>query len=190
VGGFGIARKDDLLYLEDILLVKQRCTPISVRFEDESVADFFDAQIDRGLRPEQFARVWVHTHPGRSPFPSSTDEETFARVFGACDWSVMFILAEYGETYARLAFRAGPGGALEIPVEVDYRPPFPASDLEAWEREYQAHVAIHEPLRPSPVEPQRVEHHEREREYAQDAAWDDWWEIERRYWEEEAMLYE
>src|SRR5947209_14095353 len=42
---------------------------------------------------EQFARLFMHTHPGNSPQPSATDEETFARVFGRCDWAVMFILA-------------------------------------------------------------------------------------------------
>jgi hypothetical protein len=48
----------------------------------------------------------------------------------------MFVLARGGETYARLRFGVGPGGSWEIPVEVDFRCPFPATDQAAWEREY------------------------------------------------------
>ena len=47
--------------------------------------------------------------PDDCPSPSSVDEETFARVFGGCDWAVMFILARGGATYARLRFNTGPG---------------------------------------------------------------------------------
>ena len=62
-----------------------------------------------GLPPERFARIWVHTHPGKSPHPSITDEETFQRCFGNSDWAVMFILARGGQSYARLRLNAGPG---------------------------------------------------------------------------------
>jgi hypothetical protein len=104
------------------------------------VADFFDRQVDLGRRPEQFARVWVHTHPGGSPVPSSVDEETFHRVFGRCDWAVMFVLAQGGKTYARLRFNVGPGGQVMVPVEVDYAVAFDGADHEAWENEYKATI--------------------------------------------------
>src|SRR5687768_13983314 len=64
VGGFGISARDDLLLIEDICLIKQFCSEVTVRFDDEAVADHFDQQVDAGLPPERFARVWVHTHPG------------------------------------------------------------------------------------------------------------------------------
>lgn len=141
VGVFGITRADDLLFVEDIKLVKQVCTSVTVRFDDAAVADFFDEQIDQGGRPEQFARVWVHTHPADSAAPSGVDEETFERVFGSCDWAVMAILARGGQTYARLRFNVGPAGTLLVPVEVDFSEPFPAADPEVWEQEYEQHVS-------------------------------------------------
>ncbi len=140
VAGFGIAETDDLLRVTDIGLVEQECTVVTFAFKDEAVADFFDEQVDRGLKPAQFGRIWIHTHPGACPQPSKTDEETFARVFGSADWAVMFILACGGATYARLQFSAGPGGFLQIPVRVDYGQPFAASDETAWEAEYLAKV--------------------------------------------------
>jgi hypothetical protein len=74
VGGFGICPNHPLL-VEDIKLVKQTCTFTTVAFDDESVADFFEDQVEAGLTPEQFARVWIHTHPGASAQPSLTDED-------------------------------------------------------------------------------------------------------------------
>lgn len=122
------------------MTVKQRVSAVSVAFDDDAVADFFDAQVDAGRKPEQFSRIWLHTHPGNCPTPSATDEETFSRVFGGCTWAVMFILACGGQTYCRLRFNVGPGGEVLIPAEVDYSRPFAASDHAAWETEYDRNV--------------------------------------------------
>ena len=145
IGGFGVSAPHDLLMIEEFVTVKQTVTMGSVVFDDEAVADFFEAQVDVSRKPDQFARLWLHTHPGESASPSLTDMETFHRVFGGCNWAVMFILARGGRTYARLHFNVGPGGGLLIPVHVDYRLPFAGSDHDAWAREYDANVQ-REPL--------------------------------------------
>lgn len=154
IGGFGITDKRDPLYVEEFITVRQTVTSVSVRFEDQAVADFFDTCVDRGLKTENFARIWIHTHPGSSAEPSGTDEQTFARVFGSCDWSVMFILSRTARTYARLAFAAGPGGELLVPTNVDWaslpndlalRRSLPVAD---WEQEYADHVRLAPPSTP------------------------------------------
>lgn len=159
VGGFGITALDDLLLVHDVKLMRQSCTATRVTFDDAAVADFFDEQIDAGLRPEQFARVWLHTHPAGCARPSQRDERTFARAFGNCDWSVMGIVARpsphrrwlrgtrrsrrrsiiYRQTavYARLRLNVGPGGSLRIPVVVDFSQEFKASEHAAWRDEYE-----------------------------------------------------
>jgi hypothetical protein len=144
VGGFGIAAADDLLLVEDVKLVRQTVTVASVAFDDQAVAEFFDEQVDLGRKPEQFARIWLHTHPGNSPEPSGTDEGTFHRVFGRTDWALMFILAQGGQRFARLRFHVGPGGDVELPVGVEYGSPFAASDHAAWDKEYTACVQVAE----------------------------------------------
>ena len=152
IGGFGISAARDLLYVEDFLTIRQQVSVVSVRFEDAAVAEYFDACVDRGLPPERFARLWIHTHPGASPLPSATDEETFARSFGGCAWALMFITGRTGQTYARLAFSAGPRAHLQLPVRVDWAAwpaaladnPAPLAALvEDWRREYAANI---EPL--------------------------------------------
>ena len=142
IGGFGITGADDLLRIEEFCTVKQETTVASIAFDDAAVADFFETQVDTGRRPEQFARVWLHTHPGNSAQPSGTDEATFCRVFGRCQWAVLFILARNGQCYARLRFNTGPGGEILIPLGVDYRLPFGPGAFEAWEAEYKANVRI------------------------------------------------
>lgn len=146
VGGFGISRSDDLLLIEDIELVEQDCTAVSVEFDDDSVADFFDRQVDAGRRPEQFARVWVHTHPGDSPAPSIVDEETFERCFGGADWAIMFILAESGNHYARACFNVGPGTDRPLRCRQGFDVEFPAADHKAWFAEYRDNVHVQDPF--------------------------------------------
>lgn len=148
VGGFGVSAQDDLLLVADVALVRQLCSPVTVKFDDSAVADYFDRQVDAGRTPERFGRIWIHTHPGDCPHPSCTDEETFERCFGTADWAVMFIVARGGQTYARLRFNTGPGGELLLPVEIDFQEPFAASDWAAWEEEYcEAVVVEREPSR-------------------------------------------
>lgn len=146
IGGFGISDPDDLLLIRDLALVQQRCDWASVEFEDQAVGEYFDRQVDAGRRPAEFGRIWVHTHPGQSPQPSVTDEETFERVFGRCDWAVMLILARGGQSYARLRFGVGPGGDVAIPVEVDFGASFKGADPDLWRAEYDACVeAVRDP---------------------------------------------
>ena len=152
IGGFGVTTVDDPLLIEDFVTVKQATTCVSISFDDEAVADFFEAQVDAGRKPEQFARIWAHTHPGASPLPSATDEETFSRVFGNCHWAVMFILAAEGKTYARLRFNVGPKGHSAIPVEIDYTQPFAGSAHETWLQEYVANIHP-EPFSFAPMDP-------------------------------------
>ena len=156
IGGFGISAEKDLLYVEDFLTVKQRVTPVTVYFDDTAVADFFDRCVDRGLSPDRFARIWCHTHPAVSVTPSATDEATFARSFGRCDWAIMFILGRTGKTYCRMKFTAGPGTEVELPTAVDWSgwpPCLAAQNLgavqEQWRQEYAANIL---PL-PSPFDP-------------------------------------
>ncbi|MBX2989512.1 MAG: hypothetical protein KF847_19335 [Pirellulales bacterium] len=162
IGAFGIADAADPLAVVDVRLVTQRCDAARVEFADEAVADLFDRLVDAGRRPEEFARIWIHTHPGNSPAPSVVDEETFARVFGRCDWAVMAILARSGATSARLRVRSVVPLEVELATAVDFGRPFAASDLAAWRAEYRACVSPRAPAdRGSPfADP--------------GAPWDDW----------------
>ncbi|MEM8864534.1 MAG: hypothetical protein AAGF31_03200, partial [Planctomycetota bacterium] len=110
----------DPLLIEDFQLVSQQADWGAVAFDDEAVAEYFDNHVDDGLPPQRVGRIWVHTHPGPSPLPSGTDEETFARVFGGCSQAVMLILAQQDATYARLRLAIGSGIEIRLKVRVAY----------------------------------------------------------------------
>ena len=72
VGGFGISAQDDLLLVEDVCLVRQLCTPVTVKFDDEAVADYFDEQVDQ-RPPARAVCPDLDSHPsGRlAPIPAA-----------------------------------------------------------------------------------------------------------------------
>ena len=140
IGGFGVTEADDLLFVKEFITVKQQVTAVSIKFDDEAVSNYFDTQVDLGRKPEQFARIWLHSHPGDSPTPSIIDEETFDRVFGNCQWAVLFVVAQDNKTYAKLSFNVGPGGQVLIPTEIDYCHDFGPSEHELWDAEYIANI--------------------------------------------------
>jgi len=169
VGGFAVTAEHDPLYVQQFITVAQQASTAFVAFDDAAVADYFEDCVDRGLTPNRFARIWCHTHPGSSPRPSLTDEDTFARVFGNCHWAVMFILSRTHETYARLRFGSGPGGQIELDVAVDWEA-WPAWVLEnsaaprsgeglfeVWAAEYAANVRRRVEPFPRLVEPAAVD---------------------------------
>jgi len=137
-----------LLYVEDVIVVRQRCGFASVRFDDGAVADLCEDMADGGVEPQRYLRLWIHTHPGASVEPSSIDEATFARVFGDCDWAVMAILGRTGQMSARLRFNVGPGASIELSTRVDWSAwphvlgarPSLLEQIEEWHREYADRV--------------------------------------------------
>ena len=157
IGAFGLSSADDLLRVEDIRLIKQTCTTVTTEFHDEAVADFFDEQVDAGRTPEQFGRIWIHTHPGDCPKPSPPDEDTFERSFGNAHWAVMFIIARGGRTYCRLQFNVGPQSSLKLKVNIDYTERFAGTTEDAWLEEYESNVVADDPW-------QRRQHHDQHSE--------------------------
>jgi len=67
-------------------------------------------------------------------------EQTFQRVFGNCQWAVLFVVAQDDSTYARLSFNVGPGGQILIPVEVDYFREFGPTNRQSWDIEFKANI--------------------------------------------------
>jgi proteasome lid subunit RPN8/RPN11 len=157
IGGFGVTAAGRPLYIEEFVTIPQVTSLISVSFHDDAVADYFDTCVDQGLTPDRFARIWLHTHPGASVTPSSTDEDTFERVFGPCDWAVMAILGRTGRTYARLRTHSGPRIDVELPTRVDWAvwpddlaiDAMPFDLLSAdWHTEYTANIVASDQSHP------------------------------------------
>lgn len=143
VSGFGITKKDNPLYVEDFLTVEQEVTSATVAFDDEAIGEFYEKMAEKDYNPSQFGRIWIHTHPGFSASPSSTDTETFNRAFGASYWAILFVIGTNNTVYARLQYNFVPPLAVHIPVYIDYSEDFSGVSEEVktlWDEEYEANV--------------------------------------------------
>lgn len=160
ISGFCIASAKDLLLVEDIAFLQQVNTGASTLLNDEAVADHFDDQVDAGRKPNQFARIWLHTHPGAHfgkntqrirkivgnddfliPSPSGVDEATISRVFGDCDWAVMFIYGGGATGYARLVLKKPVDGQIVMPVEMQRKGKDPTKkDFKKWKQEFEKNI--------------------------------------------------
>ncbi len=141
IGGFGIcADPRRPLLVTDFWLVKQEAYTAFVKFDTAWIAENQVDWIQAGLQPNQYGRVWIHTHPGDSASPSSVDEDVFHDTFGEMDWAVMFILAKGGNVTNRIRFNVGPGGSRDMATKVDFKVPFPGADIELWDAEYLERV--------------------------------------------------
>lgn len=151
VAGFGITLPSKPLYVDEFVTLPQVAGPASFQFEDGAQSDFMMAMFDRNpsVVPENSSRIWIHTHPGASPSPSSTDETTLDSDFADQDWVVMCIMARFGAWYSRLRMNTGPGADIVMPVEVDWKA-FPSLEgtvdmtveMANWEAEYMRNIRI------------------------------------------------
>jgi len=132
IGCFAITHPDDRLFVTDLWFPKQECTAATVEFDDESIAEEIDRLSDTHPMDECF-RIWIHTHPGDSPNPSGTDEETFSKVLGHFDWAVMAILAKGGKSYARIKHDA-PAGITEGKIEYTIPMGMYTDGYEEWDQ--------------------------------------------------------
>ena len=125
VGFWCLGRKDNPLYVEDIIVIGQEANFTLNKFDDDALAEYMGSMHGQGYNLDQFALIWGHTHPkGCGPTPSGTDETTFSghNQFGSKTKLVMFILSQSGGMYARLRITDPLLGRVEIEmnIEIDF----------------------------------------------------------------------
>lgn len=92
----GISESEDNLgYINDFVCVPQECSGGLTEPDDDGMNTYLETMLlDKEISIIRCGRFWAHTHPGTSPTPSSTDNETFDKWFGHSDIGVMYILAK------------------------------------------------------------------------------------------------
>jgi hypothetical protein len=139
LAGFGISAKNKPLTIVDFVILKQTVTAATCKLDDMAIADFFEEQVDLGRQPNEFGRIWVHSHPGPfGPNPSLMDEETFQRAFGQCDWAVMLIVSKGGTYYARMSLRKSFNFDVFLKIKIDNNTKKTnQKDKQRWADEYE-----------------------------------------------------
>ena len=92
----GVSESDkDINYITDFVCVPQEVCGGLTEPTDEGMAEYLEGMLlDKEISILRCGRFWAHTHPGSSPTPSSTDEDTFKKWFEHSDIGVMYILAK------------------------------------------------------------------------------------------------
>lgn len=139
---FGITDEDDPLLVRDLWVPKQEVSVATTELDDESFAISVE-EMGKMAPPSTFTRIWLHTHPGSSATPSSTDRTTQSTTFSTCEWHVMGILARDGQTHCEMSWWGPDRKSLlsaKIPMEVAWHEPFDAADPDHWSAEYAENV--------------------------------------------------
>lgn len=146
VSGFAVTDENEPDLITDFHLIKQECTVVTTEMDSEGLADYLEDMVENGFQPGNCMRVWIHTHPGSSPNPSGTDEDTFKELSSKFAYFVMLIIAEKGAKFGRLAFSQGCGGTASVEWDVDWSVAGEAVDFDEWTDEYNKLVNVRKPI--------------------------------------------
>lgn len=162
VSFFAVSRRGDLGLVVDVRMPYQTGSAAYTEFAEDKLNDFFEEMVSDGYHPEEFGRIWCHTHPGMSANPSGKDEQTFKDEFAQTNWAVMFILGKgsNAQTTCRLKYMNHPdlAGVLgthtskELTVDIDLLADCPAINQEArdaWTAEYNERHTKHQWTQPT-----------------------------------------
>ena len=139
---FGQSRIADLLYVEDVHLVKQEASSSHFEFDDDDLQRHMLEMFQKGFQPCECMRIWIHTHPCDAG-PSAKDWSTFARTTGEADWGIMCIIGENDDVSALLRISVANNKLSydkDLTVTVDYTGEFSGvcqDDADEWEEQYQ-----------------------------------------------------
>jgi len=136
VSAFGyLEDQKDNLVVESLIIPKQECSSATTEMDDESLSELGEAMTKKRVVPWRYTRVWIHTHPGESPTPSSKDWETFREIFGRSNWAIMFVLAKGGQTHCQMVLRSD---RWELYQTIPCKVLTPVG--REWEEEYRAKI--------------------------------------------------
>ena len=144
---FGVAfSQDNLLRVNELYLPKQIVTPSHTDPTEEGIATMYDELGQAKFPPNQFARIWIHTHTFTAPnktgisLPSPVDFNTCREVFTGCDWFIMLIKG--GEEFTCYLYLLGALPVrLVLKVIVDYTDPgFPNKIINDWTTTFNEQV--------------------------------------------------
>lgn len=118
IGGFGYVERisDREFRLTKLVLLKRKTSAVSVEPAPEAYAEYVTQEIPEGKEKEEIGKIrfYWHSHPGMSPYPSLTDEESIKNLSAGRGWIIWMIINQKGEYV--LALESAP--YFRIPLEI------------------------------------------------------------------------
>ena len=130
---------DGKIEVQDIVMLDQVNSSTYTEMTDEAMNKYYEEHFNKEEKIGEFGCVWLHTHPGDSCNPSSTDEETFKTTFGRHPWALMLILGKSGAMYGRIKNNF-PAIEQEVDVVIDWTQWESILHPCDWAEQYVIHV--------------------------------------------------
>lgn len=115
VSGMGLLSARDTCFVEDIFVVKQKCSPTYTDQDQDELAALYESLAARGIDGKRL-RVWWHSHVDMVATPSGTDTNT-ANVMANGGFIWMVITSKKGVRAALNVGSAIPDGGLFVGLE-------------------------------------------------------------------------
>jgi proteasome lid subunit RPN8/RPN11 len=116
---YGITESNSLV-IKDFWIPYQFGTAVTTEFDEEKKVEEVDKLIQKGLDPNNFLKIWVHTHPKMSPNPSGTDIQTFKTKFNNLNWSIRLILGQNKQMTVKYQQNSPIPLELDLKTEIDF----------------------------------------------------------------------
>ncbi len=142
VGGFLISAPYDLMYIEDVRLVRQKSSRFNTEIDRAGMNEFFAEMVAENLPDESYAHAFFRTHRDDDPELMDRDEELLEHLLGERTWSILLNLTTGDRVSARMHFNVGPGAVVVLDVRVAFHRPFSAGDHDAWRAEFDRNVEL------------------------------------------------
>lgn len=143
VSGMGVVASQHLsegnIEVSDIHMLPQANSSVYTEMDDEAMNKYYEECYAKEMAIGEFGCVWLHTHPGNSCQPSSTDETTFKDTFKRHPWALMLILGQSGDMYGRIKSNF-PRIEQEVDVVVDWTQWEDNVSPHNWAKDYDENV--------------------------------------------------
>ncbi|WP_417745844.1 hypothetical protein [Rosistilla oblonga] len=146
VGAFGVAATGDPMRLVDVALPCQVCTPSAIELTDEELSTLEEQAQRASSSSSSSYHHWIELKPRAETPVRETAGALTDQLNAAFNWRTHSVLARGDETKAKLVASVGPRCEQELKVAIDFARPFSGSLHEAWLREYESMVRIHDPF--------------------------------------------
>lgn len=141
VGGFAITSPEDPSLILDFVVLPQTSSSCEFDFSPDGMQNYLNEMVDAGISPNNCFRMYIHTHPGNSPQPSSVDNEQFDKLMQDYPWFGMIIFAKDLSTYARVKMTQGCGLEAELDLEIDWDVPCEPVDFNELDKIFDEKVS-------------------------------------------------
>jgi predicted RNA-binding Zn-ribbon protein involved in translation (DUF1610 family) len=129
ISGYGKSRveKDEII-VEDVIIIKQKCTGTQTDIDDKATFEFFKERLDAGEDVKSW-NVWWHSHVNMGVFWSATDENTAKNLSSGGNYLISIVANKRGEYLGRVDIFPKNNSPFEIKIPLHEKIDIPGTSI-------------------------------------------------------------